>query len=413
MFNKHFQPRLATSERQCLRVELLEQRIVHAGLLSVAPTIDISPEEQLTLELVNRARANPAAEALRYGIDLNANLQSGQSISAEAKPPLLPRNSLQSAARLHSTDMVLRDYFEHDAPNTSQSPAPNGVSFVDRVIAAGYASYTSLAENIAFSSIQGTNIENAIQQSHESLFRSAGHRFNMLSGTYVEVGIGINRGEYSPSRLNGATVNALVTTQDFAVSASSPVAITGVAFNDALISPDQTYSLGEGIEGMVIEARSSSGDTFRTTTGISGGYVIPVPAGSYSLTARLNSTSYSLGNVTVAGVNVKTNVDTSRLVPVSQFNMDANRDGSVSPLDVLIVINFLNRNSSSLNGEPYQASLDINANSQIEVVDVLIIINELNRLADAENSGFPPDSGGEGEAVDWDDVWVLGKRRLR
>lgn len=408
MFRKRIVQHQIRSGLRPLALESLEYRFARAGVVTVAPTIDITPEEQLTLELVNRARANPAAEAQRYGIDLNANLQTGQSISSESKPPLLPRNSLQMASRLHSTDMVLRDYFAHDALSTPQSVAPNGVSFVERVVSAGYTPYTALAENIAFASIQGTNLESAILQSHENLFRSAGHRFNMLSSSYIDVGIGIDRGQYSPPSLNGTSINALVTTQDFGVSATSPVAITGVAFQDSTINSDQQYSLGEGVQGMVIEARSSGGDVYRTTTGVSGGYVLPVPAGLYSLIARHDSNSYSIGNVTVGTSSVKANVDTSRLVPVSQYNLDANRDGSVSPIDVLVVINFLNRNSASQNGEPYQVELDINSNSQIEVVDVLIIINELNRLSEVEKVGLPPDSGGEGEDSTGPQTAMLG-----
>ena len=36
-------------------------------------------EEQLVIELINRARANPAAEAARLGIDLNEGLQPGNA----------------------------------------------------------------------------------------------------------------------------------------------------------------------------------------------------------------------------------------------------------------------------------------------------------------------------------------------
>ena len=48
--------------------------------LTATPTND----EQYMLELINRARANPAAEAATYGIDLNEGLSAG-TISSAAK----------------------------------------------------------------------------------------------------------------------------------------------------------------------------------------------------------------------------------------------------------------------------------------------------------------------------------------
>jgi hypothetical protein len=55
----------------------------------VFAAINLTPEEQLMLELINRARANPVAEASRDGIDLNEGLAPG-TISAAAKQPLAP-----------------------------------------------------------------------------------------------------------------------------------------------------------------------------------------------------------------------------------------------------------------------------------------------------------------------------------
>ena len=52
-------------------------------MMSAAP----SAAEQYFLELINRARANPAAEAARLGISLNEGLAGG-TITASAKPPL-------------------------------------------------------------------------------------------------------------------------------------------------------------------------------------------------------------------------------------------------------------------------------------------------------------------------------------
>jgi hypothetical protein len=57
--------------------------------------------EQYILELINRARANPGAEAARLGIDLNQGLAAG-TISTAAKQPLAFNPLLIDAARGHS-----------------------------------------------------------------------------------------------------------------------------------------------------------------------------------------------------------------------------------------------------------------------------------------------------------------------
>lgn len=69
-----------------------------AGLVSQQIPVDFSNLSQLTLELVNRARANPPAEAARHGIGLNDGLASADFISPPPKQPLAPDNSLMTAA---------------------------------------------------------------------------------------------------------------------------------------------------------------------------------------------------------------------------------------------------------------------------------------------------------------------------
>jgi hypothetical protein len=71
--------------------------------------------------------------------------------------------------------------------------------------------------------------------------------------------------------------------------------------------------------------------------------------------------------------------------------LDVNDDGSISPLDALIVINYLNNGGSSqapqaLSGGPY---MDVNADTFISPLDALLVINHLNN---------PGGGVGEGEA---------------
>ncbi len=57
--------------------------------------------------------------------------------------------------------------------------------------------------------------------------------------------------------------------------------------------------------------------------------------------------------------------------------MDVNGDGKVTPLDVLLVINFLNNNGSSPTPKAFAAG-DVNHDGYITAIDALMIINHLN-----------------------------------
>src|SRR4051794_36660045 len=83
--------------------ELLESR----RLLAVALPTDY---EQYMLELLNRARSDPSAEAARLGISLNEGLASG-TITSTSKQPLAFNANLIDAARNHSTWMIANDTF--------------------------------------------------------------------------------------------------------------------------------------------------------------------------------------------------------------------------------------------------------------------------------------------------------------
>lgn len=93
---------------------------------------------QYLLELINRARANPAAEAARYSIALNEGLAAG-TISTSAKGPLAFNQALIDAAVAHETWMFQTELFQHTGMNGSTS--------AQRIAAAGYVAVSS-GENI-------------------------------------------------------------------------------------------------------------------------------------------------------------------------------------------------------------------------------------------------------------------------
>ena len=49
---------------------------------------DMTPQEQLMLELINRARMDPNGEAKRFGIKLNEGVDGKDTISAKPKQVL-------------------------------------------------------------------------------------------------------------------------------------------------------------------------------------------------------------------------------------------------------------------------------------------------------------------------------------
>lgn len=94
---------------------------------------DPTDAEQLFLELVNRARSDPGAEAARLGIDLNAGLVAG-TIADSPKQPLAPNRFLIDSAREHSAWMLETDTFSHTGEGgSSATPGPfvTGVVYED------------------------------------------------------------------------------------------------------------------------------------------------------------------------------------------------------------------------------------------------------------------------------------------
>lgn len=278
-------------------VDLLESRVLLTA-------VNLADEEQLILELINRARAYPAAEATRLGISLNADLPAG-TISSTPKQPLAPNQQLQNASVAHSVDMIDRDFFAHTNPS--------GITPGGRATAAGYAWWT-IAENIAYVGYFGTADINAnSQRSHDMLFRSAGHRTNILMEEAEEIGVGVRSGAFAPS---GG--NATLVTENFGRRNLNPI-ITGVVYSDT--NDSDFYDIGEAIRSGVITARRvSDGATFTSSIGTSGGYGLIVPAGSYVVTAEFTRGGVPVtmsSSVTVALDNVKVDFDATAAVVVS------------------------------------------------------------------------------------------------
>jgi hypothetical protein len=252
-----------------------------------------SAQEVLVVELINRARANPEAEAARYGIGLNDDVP-GIPITATPKQPLAHNLLLIDSARKHSQWMLDADTFSHTGSGNSTP--------TERMMASGYVfsgNWVS-GENIAWGGTTASTInltDNALSH-HEGLFKSAGHRVNILGTDFREVGVGQKQGYFLS---NGTNYLSSMLTENFARSGSSYY-LTGVAYNDA--NNNDFYDVGEGLSGINISFNGQSYPVFAT-----GAYSIPVPSGAYSLTITGNALGTTVyHSALVSGANLKVDI---------------------------------------------------------------------------------------------------------
>jgi Ca2+-binding RTX toxin-like protein len=247
-----------------------------------------SAQEQLMLELVNRARMDPAGEAARFGIGLGG-------ISSTPKQVLAMNDRLVIAADKHSNWMLVNDQFSHEEPSSFPS-GRTGLNPSDRMVAAGYTPITAAGENISFvASSAAINATTAIVDQHEDLFRSAGHRANILSNTFREIGVGQQIGKFTD---DGSTFNASMVTQNFGLSGNK-LFVTGVVYNDVVVN-DNFFSVGEQTAGRVVSV-PGVGDT----TGAGGGYELGLTSGGVKVVSFNLSSGLVQLSVTVGARNIK------------------------------------------------------------------------------------------------------------
>lgn len=250
-------------------------------------------QEVLVMELINRARANPEAEAARYGIGLNEGI-TGATITATPKQPLAHNLWLIDSARKHSQWMLDADIFSHTGINDSTPSA--------RMNAAGY-NFTGngmSGENIAWggTTASSINLTSYALQHHEGLFKSPGHRLNILEANFRELGIGQKQGYFVN---NGTNYLSSMLTQNFARSGSNYY-LTGVVYKD--INNNEFYDVGEGLSGINI---SFNGTTYPVY--VTGAYSIPVNNGTYNLTITGDTLGTAVYHtVQINNANVKVDV---------------------------------------------------------------------------------------------------------
>ncbi len=263
--------------------------------------------EQYLLELINRARANPLAEAQRLGIDLNEGLPAG-TISPDPKSPLGFNPFLILSARNHSQWMLDNDLFSHTGVDNSDPG--------QRMETAGYlfAGSRAWGENIGWRGTSGNpDVASFTSFIHDSLFRSPGHRKNLMSPVFDELGVGVMIGTFATQ---GTEYNSVMVTQNFALSEGTPgPLILGVVYRD--LDGDGGYSVGEGVASATI---SLAGGKYYAVTSSSGGYALPCPGLSGSHNVIISGgplTQPVVKGVQLNGANLKADFDLLKEAPVN------------------------------------------------------------------------------------------------
>jgi hypothetical protein len=237
---------------------------------------DPTGEEQLYLELINRARANPAAEGIRFAaltdpavlqaysiFGVNLNMMKSEMAALAPTGPVAMNAQLLASARAHSSWMLAnnrQDHVEFDGKSIWQRANAKGYSASDIAENIYYASKTTEYGHAGFEVDWGPG-------GSGGMLAGRGHRGIIHDYYWREVGIGI---------VNGTNGNAgpQVVTQDFAATANSTIPfVTGVAYYD--INGNNFYDPGEGLGGLSVTV---SGANFHAVTAASGGYAVPVPA---------------------------------------------------------------------------------------------------------------------------------------
>ncbi len=254
------------------------------------PYGDPSPEEQAHLEAINRARANPSAEAALLNIDLNEGPPS-TIISEASVPPLRFNEKLLRAARGHTRDMI-----------DNQDPAQegsDGSTHLERCQAEGYEGGTG--ENIAYRSNSAPvdSVETVLGH-HDDLFidhncPGRGHRVNMLVPDYKEIGVGFYPETCDPGFDYGGTI-----TCNFGDPSDAEPSILGVIYEDK--NSNLLYDPDEGLENVLITDLESGG---RVYTASAGGYSLPLSTGEHTIQIMLPDGRRITKQVIMAGKNIK------------------------------------------------------------------------------------------------------------
>lgn len=289
---------------------------------------DATADEQLVLEIINRARANPTgtnAEDDRLGItpDITEGIPAGAVPNVGVRPPLAWNKILLTTARAHSRDMYFRNFFNHTNPD--------GLDPGERLTAAGYA-WGNAAENIIGGPLGASTSADSFEDQLmiDAGVANRGHRTNLLDFYDVSVNpappyrreIGV--GWYSNAVNNTSGRHALMT-QHFGRQLSPTVGpfLVGVVYTDLVVA-NNFYDIGEGVPEVTITITGGGSGT--TTSAPGGGFALPIPSaasGTITVTASGGPLNTTLTQVlALTGENIRV-----EFIPTLLQILDTDGDG--------------------------------------------------------------------------------------
>jgi hypothetical protein len=327
-------------------------------LLASSDPFQPTPYEQYMLELINQARANPAAEGQRLLAQLQGNpilnqivTNSGENLgqflqvisSYGPEPPLAFNTGLIEAARDHSVAMLVTNNQFHSPAGYLTSSQVATSSSGQPFYPVGWGAW-STGENIfAYSNlVGGTDPTPYVDYLNAAFFLDwgnpdFGHLKNLLSpgpaeanqgaGGYPfsEIGIGllsnvsptVPPASNNPTAANqGMNVGPAIVTQEFGWRQGNAF-LTGTFYVDS--DNNHFYTPGEGLGAVTITAVGQNGQgVFRTQTWGSGGYSLQLPPGTYTVAATGNLPEPKLTTLTIGLDNVPWGVRFPRPVPADQ-----------------------------------------------------------------------------------------------
>lgn len=151
--------------------------------------------------MIPSRQASPSALPLLSG---NVVQELNRARAANGLRPLRAAPSLAASARRHSTQMGLRGFFAHESVD--------GTPFwrrIERFYANDGFSSWEVGENIFWQSPTSTAASSVVR----SWLASPGHRANVLSGSWRDVGVGAVSVPSAPGVFRGAPVT--IVTVDF------------------------------------------------------------------------------------------------------------------------------------------------------------------------------------------------------
>lgn len=185
---------------------------------------------------------------------------------------------------------------------------------------------------------------------------------------------------------------------------------------------DITYAIARSHGGSnILLDNLRFGPEAQTVTDRWGGYnLTSLAAGTYHVQALEPSEAEPLEQihtVTLSEGEAMAAVDfAAQQVPISWQNpsepVDVTGEGQISPLDALVLINYINQQDGdpSLPPPPLKPApyYDVDGNGYVSAIDVLLVINRLNLAPDAGSQTIDVEAEGETGFGEGEAEWTLG-----